>query len=764
MLKLNSNLTATPPVLTRTETSAPTLTSATFQTPTFSIPDMVANTSGFGFLPQFNQNSFLAQQTFHTNIGPIFNFNSPQTIWPLANPVVGQPQLTIDELMKAVMPTTVVPPIAPTLRPVDMPVLSPLLPGISSTMPSFATLPLVSSNDVYKNIDSSVFSVNQSTTFDQNLSPPILEQQIPQDPATSTSAISFEMPSLTTSNSFGIPMFHNMLAINEHEKNLDISSAPSSPPILTRIDDPIQNDDPNSLALNPEVFEMVQEKHAQSNNDGKTDSNLLPNEPPKLEQEGIYSSISSAQENCTLLPDSSSSSQEESFLNNTETSITDSSALEVVKSKLNLEEEPILDSLEAIKKFSEELNLSEADWLEIMTESRRRKLRPSTQANTVATLTKITNSSHNKNGKIGKKHRSSGSSEREATSAKVAKMDLQYNENESENQAPSSSTDLYSSPISIDVDFCKESFKNSTPSSSGVSSSSNLSEQSPKHQSKWKVLRRAKNGNTIWLASQNYSEEQKENVFLDRIPEETSSPSKGNRRRHTICSKRTPKKPKRIKSNWQPIGKPVDKMVRLCNDASPSIQQCYTAIKHRHETDEIIRVRDCIKVRSAEGLENIGKVMNFYVDENTGYLMANVLWYYTREQIDSIKNPLLIPLHEKELLASRHIDSVACDAIESVAFVLTFSEYCRYITEGQIDSLPVCLRPLESQEIWPRGEEDYPRRSRLPHEDSPFEVVYFSRRVYDVKMKRVYVPKLTSSLILRPTRSTLNRPIRASSH
>ena len=69
--------------------------------------------------------------------------------------------------------------------------------------------------------------------------------------------------------------------------------------------------------------------------------------------------------------------------------------------------------------------------------------------------------------------------------------------------------------------------------------------------------------------------------------------------------------------------------------------------------------------------------------------MANVLWYYTREQIDSIKNPLLIPLHEKELLASRHIDSVACDAIESVAFVLTFSEYCRYVFQNIFILLPI---------------------------------------------------------------------------
>lgn len=60
-----------------------------------------------------------------------------------------------------------------------------------------------------------------------------------------------------------------------------------------------------------------------------------------------------------------------------------------------------------------------------------------------------------------------------------------------------------------------------------------------------------------------------------------------------------------------------------------------------------------------------------------GVLMASVLWYYTREQIEMTKNQIVDPLHEKELLASKHIDHIACDTIESMAFVLTFNEYCR---------------------------------------------------------------------------------------
>lgn len=57
--------------------------------------------------------------------------------------------------------------------------------------------------------------------------------------------------------------------------------------------------------------------------------------------------------------------------------------------------------------------------------------------------------------------------------------------------------------------------------------------------------------------------------------------------------------------------------------------------------------------------------------------MATVLWFYTQVQVDTSKGLRVDEMHEKELLASRHIDTVNADCIESLAFVLTFNEYCR---------------------------------------------------------------------------------------
>lgn len=57
--------------------------------------------------------------------------------------------------------------------------------------------------------------------------------------------------------------------------------------------------------------------------------------------------------------------------------------------------------------------------------------------------------------------------------------------------------------------------------------------------------------------------------------------------------------------------------------------------------------------------------------------MVTVLWFYTQEQIDTSKGSLNIKMQEKELLSSRHIDTVNVDCVEGIAFVLTFNEYCR---------------------------------------------------------------------------------------
>jgi hypothetical protein len=115
--------------------------------------------------------------------------------------------------------------------------------------------------------------------------------------------------------------------------------------------------------------------------------------------------------------------------------------------------------------------------------------------------------------------------------------------------------------------------------------------------------------------------------------------------------------------------------------------------------------------------------------------------YYTQAQVDSKD----ILLHEKELLASKHCDVINADSIEEHAFVLTYNEYCRFVAETRIDELPPTQRPLESSELHSRGEPEYARRIRLPHEDSPIDLVYWCSRTFSLKTRKICVTAIATS-------------------
>lgn len=115
--------------------------------------------------------------------------------------------------------------------------------------------------------------------------------------------------------------------------------------------------------------------------------------------------------------------------------------------------------------------------------------------------------------------------------------------------------------------------------------------------------------------------------------------------------------------------------------------------------------------------------------------------YYTQAQIESRD----IILHEKELLASKHCDVINADAIEEHAFVLTYSEYCRFVAETRLDELPPHQRPLESAELYSRGDPNYQRRIRLPHEDSPIDLVYWCQRTFSIKTRKICVSAMSNN-------------------
>lgn len=192
----------------------------------------------------------------------------------------------------------------------------------------------------------------------------------------------------------------------------------------------------------------------------------------------------------------------------------------------------------------------------------------------------------------------------------------------------------------------------------------------------------------------------------------------------------------KVYSNWKPVTAGEKHYTYYSNDNAPVKRICYAAVQHVTEP-ETIRVYDAVIVNSEDGSRNIGKVARIFLDDRTGLLMATVFWYYTSEQVEMDKKVVDPPISKKELLASRHIDVIPIDTIQEVVYVLTFNEFNRYVAENKIDALPREQRPKLEDEVWPRAENSYYRRGLLPCEDSLPDLVFFCRRIYDFKQKRI---------------------------
>lgn len=97
-----------------------------------------------------------------------------------------------------------------------------------------------------------------------------------------------------------------------------------------------------------------------------------------------------------------------------------------------------------------------------------------------------------------------------------------------------------------------------------------------------------------------------------------------------------------------------------------------------------------------------------------------------------------------QVLSSRHIDTIELTSVMEPVCVLTFNEYARYyiillycaslnentensrfMAENAQDLLPSAVQSSMTL-AWPRGEDVYKRRYRLPREDTPTETVNFA--------------------------------------
>ncbi|CAA9993073.1 unnamed protein product, partial [Nesidiocoris tenuis] len=113
-----------------------------------------------------------------------------------------------------------------------------------------------------------------------------------------------------------------------------------------------------------------------------------------------------------------------------------------------------------------------------------------------------------------------------------------------------------------------------------------------------------------------------------------------------------------------------------------------------------------------------------------GEMMISLLWYYRPEHTDQGRQPLQ---PDDEVFASRHRDTNSVACIEDKCYVLTFNEYCRYKKSLRAADYGVSL---DRNRMVPLAD-SYPRSRRLPPGRIAKELLFFCRKVYDFRTKRL---------------------------
>lgn len=196
-----------------------------------------------------------------------------------------------------------------------------------------------------------------------------------------------------------------------------------------------------------------------------------------------------------------------------------------------------------------------------------------------------------------------------------------------------------------------------------------------------------------------------------------------------LLSKRLPRR--KFAHGWSWDGEPVQKVIILHNEDSPRQRLCFPAM--RHAEGDVIRVRDCVLLRSGPrktDLPFVAKVSALWEGPEDGEMMMSLLWYYRPEHTDGGRRAHHM---DDEIFASKHRDANSVACIEDKCYVLTFAEYCRYRARAKM--LEEGLRPPMA--VVPDQEGGYPRRDRLPPGRMDPQMVFFCRRVYDFRQKRI---------------------------
>jgi len=187
----------------------------------------------------------------------------------------------------------------------------------------------------------------------------------------------------------------------------------------------------------------------------------------------------------------------------------------------------------------------------------------------------------------------------------------------------------------------------------------------------------------------------------------------------------------RWSNGWMWQGKPFKRPIYLENDETPVLRKCYPCM--RHMQGDTIYARDCVLLKSGSrknDLPFIAKIANLWEDPVSGEMMMSLLWYYRPEHTKQGRQMEDMP---DELFASKHrdVNSVAC--IDDRCYVLTFNEYCRHRKHMKSvqENLVLC------KAVVPPLQEANPRARQLPVDGAPFDLIFFCRRVYDCRQRRL---------------------------
>ncbi|GAB6024336.1 hypothetical protein CHUAL_009505 [Chamberlinius hualienensis] len=220
----------------------------------------------------------------------------------------------------------------------------------------------------------------------------------------------------------------------------------------------------------------------------------------------------------------------------------------------------------------------------------------------------------------------------------------------------------------------------------------------------------------------------KSHITSNKVPLALSN---GQFQQPLIARNRAIKNVTRYSNGWTWEGPAFQQDIYIRNDDPPVRRRCFPAM--RHIEGDIIRVRDCVLLKSGprkNDLPYVAKVAALWENPEDGEMMFSLLWYYRPEHTEFGRKPHHM---EDEIFASKHrdVNSVAC--IEDKCYVLTMNEYCRYKRRGRM--IEHGITACESVVAGVAG--GYVRKDRQPPGRVSADMVFFCRKVYDFRQKRI---------------------------